>query len=590
MAPYDTLLQEHRQKLKKLNQNSRLISLIRLVFFALCWGSFYWGFVLEKNYGWWAILFFLTCFLATIKYHQKIKYLIQIEKNLISLNQAEIKYLEKGELNFADGAEFINSEHFNSYDLDLFGPNSLYQHLNRTYTYIGSQTFAENLLQNLPEEEILKNQQAIQELNQKLNWRQEFSAVAQYISDKKEDFDFLSKWGKTSVDKNSKWIDLASFGMPLLFLAVLVYGITQGISVMNYCVGIFILNLILSLSTLKRIKKEIEDSERIDEITKGYSLLLEKIENESFESQKLLELKDKIYLENEKASQRFRRLSRLFSDLNNIQNALGAILLNGTIYYHTHRLRAYNQWKSANQENLQNWLNAIGEIEFLLSLSNFSFNNPNFCFPKLNRNYQLEFEELGHPLISGKNRITNSISFVERPFTILTGSNMSGKSTFLRTLGINMVLAGIGSAICAKSARVHSMKVLVSMRQTDSLADNESYFFAEVKRLKNLIEQLKTEKSFVLLDEILRGTNSDDKQTGTIGVIHTLMKEKAIGVIATHDIEVCKTEEQFPDYLINRCFEVEIINEELVFDYKLREGICKNKSASFLMKKMGIID
>ena len=166
---------------------------------------------------------------------------------------------------------------------------------------------------------------------------------------------------------------------------------------------------------------------------------------------------------------------------------------------------------------------------------------------------------------------------------------MSGKSTFLRTLGINMVLAGIGSPICSTKANVHPLNVIVSMRQTDSLNDGESYFFAEVKRLRQIMDKLQSEICFVLLDEVLKGTNSDDKQTGTIEVIKKIISKNAIGSIATHDLEVCQTTNDYPNKLINKCFEVEIINNNLSFDYKLKDGICRNKSATFLMKKMNVI-
>jgi DNA mismatch repair ATPase MutS len=172
---------------------------------------------------------------------------------------------------------------------------------------------------------------------------------------------------------------------------------------------------------------------------------------------------------------------------------------------------------------------------------------------------------------------------------ILTGSNMSGKSTFLRSLGVNMVLGGIGSTVCASEANIHPLQVLVSMRLSDSLSDSESYFFAEIKRLKQIMDALEEKPAFVLLDEILRGTNSDDKRNGTIEVIKKVIAKKAVGAIATHDIEVCLTTNEYPEILTNQCFEVEIKNNDLHFDYKLRNGICKNKSATFLMQKMGVI-
>jgi DNA mismatch repair ATPase MutS len=228
-------------------------------------------------------------------------------------------------------------------------------------------------------------------------------------------------------------------------------------------------------------------------------------------------------------------------------------------------------------------------MEALSSLANLAHNNPDFTYPVLNDRYEVSLTALGHPLLHRSKRICNDISFEEHRLVILTGSNMSGKSTFLRTLGVNMVLAGTGSPVCATAAAVHPLPILVSMRQSDSLSDSESYFFAEVKRLHYIIQQAGLQKSWVLLDEILRGTNSDDKRSGTIGVIEKIIDLQAIGAIATHDLEVCETTKRYPDVLVNRCFEVEIVQDELVFDYQLRPGICKNKSATFLMKKMGII-
>ena len=222
-------------------------------------------------------------------------------------------------------------------------------------------------------------------------------------------------------------------------------------------------------------------------------------------------------------------------------------------------------------------------------MANFSYNNNGFTFPSLNQDLEIAFTNLGHPLINEEQRVCNDIKFEKDRFIILTGSNMSGKSTFLRTLGINMVLAGIGAPVCASAATLHPLHVIVSMRQKDSLNDGESYFFAEVKRLKKIMDKLDQEICFVLLDEILKGTNSDDKQTGTIEVIKKVISKNAIGCIATHDLDVCKTTADYPDKLRNQCFEVEIIDDELSFDYRLKDGVCKNKSATFIMKKTQII-
>jgi DNA mismatch repair ATPase MutS len=275
--------------------------------------------------------------------------------------------------------------------------------------------------------------------------------------------------------------------------------------------------------------------------------------------------------------------------MDSIGNFVTALVFNGTFLFNLHVLKSLIQWKKEHSEALEDWLEVIGEFEMLNSLGNLSYNNPDFVFPIINTNFEIDFSNLSHPLLNEKTRVGNEVSFHPQSFMILTGSNMSGKSTFLRSLGINMVLSGMGSAVCASSANVHPLLVLVSMRLSDSLSDSESYFFAEIKRLKQIMDELQDRPAFVLLDEILRGTNSDDKRNGTIEVVKKVIAKKAIGAIATHDIEVCLTTNDFPNTLINKCFEVEIYNDELQFDYKLRDGICKNRSATFLMKKMGVI-
>ena len=271
-----------------------------------------------------------------------------------------------------------------------------------------------------------------------------------------------------------------------------------------------------------------------------------------------------------------------------MNNVFGAALLNGVMLYHFQALKSLFNWKKEHSGLIVLWLDVIAETEALSSFANLYYNNPDFTFPVLNTENKIEFKNLAHPLLKKDGRIGNDINF-KPDFIILTGSNMSGKSTFLRSLGINMVLTGAGAPVCSEKAEVHPLPVLVSMRLSDSLSDSESYFFAEVKRLRFIMDELKEKKAFVLLDEILRGTNSDDKRTGTIKVIKKMIALSATGAIATHDIEVCALTDEYPQKLINRCFEAQIENNELYFDYRLRDGICKNKSATFLMEKMGVI-
>ncbi|PUU69803.1 DNA mismatch repair protein, partial [Flavobacterium sp. WLB] len=348
-------------------------------------------------------------------------------------------------------------------------------------------------------------------------------------------------------------------------------------------------NLIVLGRSLKRIQSEIAKADNIDKTIKHYSLLVQKIELEKFESKKLIALQKQLVSKNISASSHLKQLSELFSRMDTISNFVTAIVFNGSFLFNLHVLKALLKWKEDYAHELENWINIIGEFEALNSFANLAFNNADFVFPEINSEYKIGFENLGHPLLNPATRVGNDTHFYPESFMILTGSNMSGKSTFLRSLGINMVLGGIGSVVCASKANIHPLPVLVSMRLSDSLADSESYFFAEIKRLKQIMDALEEGPAFVLLDEILRGTNSDDKRNGTIEVVKKVIAKKAIGAIATHDIEVCLTTNEYPQTLTNQCFEVEIQNNELHFDYKLRSGICKNKSATFLMQKMGVI-
>ena len=286
------------------------------------------------------------------------------------------------------------------------------------------------------------------------------------------------------------------------------------------------INLIVLGRFTKRIQLEIANSSNIDKTIHQYSLLLNKIEEETFVSEKLINLQQKLTFKKENASDHFKKLSSLFSNMDTIGNLVTAIVFNGTFLFNLHVFKSLVQWKTEHADALENWLGVIGEFEMLNSLANMSYNNPDFVYPTLNTNFEIDFSNLSHPLLNENSRIGNDVRFHPESFMILTGSNMSGKSTFLRSLGINMVLTGMGSAVCASQANVHPLPVLVSMRLSDSLSDSESYFFAEIKRLKQIMDELETQPAFVLLDEILRGTNSDDKRNGTIEVVKKVIGKK----------------------------------------------------------------
>lgn len=590
MTAYLKFKQKYSADYISLTKTYNRIAIIRLfvafVLFFLLYKSFQTN---DIRFIFYSVLVAIL-FILLLKIHKKISWKRKVKKYLISINNDEIVYLKKEGMPFERGDEYIDFKHFYAFDLDFFGANSLFHNINRTATYIGSKKLAHLLLTLLPNNEIQLNQQAIAELAKKIEWRQYLLALAKIIKDNRDSYQKLIDWAENKQEKIYRPLNVVFHITPVVFIISMIAIFLAENPLFTYLASaFFLINLVLLVTQLKKIKQEIIDADKISEIVKQYGLIIEKIEREKFGSPKLNILKENLICKSGLASSQIKKLASLFSNMQSIQNGIGAILFNGAFLFHIHILNHLLNWKRECSKHINDWLEVIGEFEALNSLANFSYNNPTFAFPALNENYEFVFEELGHPLIRMEKRICNNVAFTESTFIILTGSNMSGKSTFLRTLGTNMVLAGIGSPICSSNANIHPLNIIVSMRQTDSLFDNESYFFAEVNRLKQIMDKLQSEICFVLLDEILKGTNSDDKHTGTIEVIKKIVSKNAIGAIATHDIAVCQITNDYPKILTNKCFEVEIVNNDLVFDYRLKDGICKNRSATFLMRKMKII-
>ncbi|WP_291286959.1 DNA mismatch repair protein [Flavobacterium sp.] len=590
MEAYQNKVEHYTGRFNKINKKYNSISILRLLSVFLClFLLFYYIKTNEILYAAFAFLSFVG-FLFLMRIHSALSFQRELTKAILKLNQNEIAYLKREKIPFENGVEFNDFSHPYAYDLDVFGDHSLFQNLNRTATYIGKKTLANQLLKLSSNETILENQEAINELKTKIDWRQDFMALAMISYDTKESYQSLVHWNSFKNNILPKVLIAISVIFPSLFLGFLAaYFITSKTILLSYLSYIFIANMIVLGSSFKRIQSEIAKADNVDKIIKQYSLLVQKIETESFQSKRLIDLQQQLIFKNATASKHLKDLSELFSRMDTINNFVTATVFNGMFLFNLHVLKALLKWKQNYSAELEKWIAIIGEFETLNSLTNLAYNNPDFVFPEINSDYKIGFSNLGHPLLNSETRVGNDTHFYPESFMILTGSNMSGKSTFLRSLGINMVLGGIGSVVCASKAELHPLPVLVSMRLSDSLADSESYFFAEIKRLKQIMDALEERPAFVLLDEILRGTNSDDKRNGTIEVVKKIIARKAIGAIATHDIEVCLTTNEYPDILTNQCFEVEIKNNDLHFDYKLRSGICKNKSATFLMQKMGVI-
>jgi ABC-type multidrug transport system fused ATPase/permease subunit len=591
LTTYQQLLSKYTVEHIALNKKLRWLGFSRLLIFVgvIVFGYYY--FARHESYLLIIALLLFGLFFYCINLYQRVKDKAAFTKALIDINKTEIEFLNGQPSIYDGGKEYIDPHHPYSYDLDVFGEASLYAFLNRATTSYGKENLAKALLH--PDTTIIKDRQdSIKELSGKINFRQPLQASGS-----------LHVIEQSDMNKLKTWLAFPTvFKKPALYYLLLVFPVTTLLSLvlyfssgdktwLNLFSGLFILNFFITAAFLKNIMKQVAASTAVSKVLEQFALQLSEIEKQSFHSSLLKDLQNNLENDNVTAAHSIKKLASLFKYLDFIINPVMSALLNGLSLFHIHILFALDKWKKKNDEHVMKWLQTIGEFESLNSFANLAFNNPSYCYPEILNDETIATTQMTHPLIRKERGVSNDISFQQQKFIVLTGSNMSGKSTFLRTLGINIVLAKTGSVVCAKTFSLFPFDLYVSMRITDSLQDSESFFYAELKRLRAIIQHMEEKnKTFVMLDEILRGTNSNDKHNGTVGLIRKLVTNKACGIIATHDLTIADLSSAYAGYVGNKCFESEIIDGELVFDYKLKDGVCTRLNATFLMKKMGVID
>lgn len=591
LPTYQQLLSKYSGQWAAFNRQLGWLSLTRLLLFIGVIGFGYHYLVHHEWYSLITALILLAAFIFCIRLFDSIKAKADFTKALIEINANEINFLSNHPASvYEDGKECIDPHHPYSYDLDLFGEGSLYKYLNRTTTLFGKKKLSAVLLK--PDVSMIQErQEAIRELSEKLDFRQRVQAFGSLSVIEQKDIDKLKAWMEKSPVFSQPLYYYILFIFPVVTIGCLGwYFISENDTWLDLFFGLFTLNLFITFSFARKIMKQASVSGTVTKALQGFAGQLEEMEKQSFRSVLLQRLQQRLQMGKPGACSSIRQLSSLFNYVDIILNLPVSVLLNGFCLFHVHILFALDKWKKKNASEVIKWLEVIGEFESLHCFANMAFNNKDFCYPEIVTDEEFSAEQLGHPLIRWEKRIYNDISFRQEKFIVLTGSNMSGKSTFLRTLGINLVLARAGAVTCARRFSLFPYELHVSMRITDSLQDSESFFYAELKRLQEIIQCFQDgHKPFVLLDEILRGTNSQDKHQGTIGLIRKLAAPAVCGIIATHDLTIADLSAEYPGYMGNKCFESTIVNNELVFDYKLKDGVCNSLNASFLMKKMGII-
>ena len=582
---YNSEEKQLKTRLLKVKKNLKILSLLRITVFILTVFTIY--------------LFFENTLASTVVlivggsgfYFLVVKYSKEkLEKTLlnckIEINQTEIAVIN-GDFSFLpNGNKYLNSNHNYSHDIDLFGENSFFQYLNRTASVDGSGKLA-NLMTENQTSSIYQKQEAIKELSEKVKWRQHFSALISMVKTEiptKKIIGFFKNY-KNVFSKIALSLPISFSAISILFIILTFFEILP----FNVLVIWFFVGLIVTSLFLKKTQKLYTNASKAKDTFRQYYLVLQEIENTYFSSKILKEKQKEIHSENKKASSIFNEFSKALDAFDQRNNLLIASLGNAFFLWEIKCAIKVEKWIILYNHTVEQWLDVITFFDAKNSLANFCFNHPSYVFPEIVKDSSIiNSQKLGHPLLNSKNRIDNDFEINKNSFLIVTGANMAGKSTFLRTISLSIVMANIGLPVCANSFKYKPVKLITSMRTADSLAENESYFYSELKRLKLIVDTVKTDDYFIVLDEILKGTNSKDKASGSKKFVEKLVTLNTTGIIATHDVSLCELENDFME-IKNFFFDAKISNNELSFDYLFKKGVCENRNASFLLKKMKII-
>ena len=572
-------------ELKATKNKLANLSVLRLVVFILTLVGIYFLFDDIRAVGFIATVGIIVFSILLIKYlDAKESKKLLITK--IKINETEIRVLEGNFLFLKTGEEFIDPTHVYSNDIDLFGRGSFFQYINRTSTQQGAKELAKTITEN----HILsidKKQEVLKELSQKVAWRQHFSALASLVTTRystKEILDFIQNYSTVFsiiVSKSPIVFSLVS----IVLIALVSFAIIPfSILILWVFIGLGITALYF-----KKTQEIYVQADKAKATFKQYYLLLQEIENRKFSSAKLQEKQQIIQSEKLQASVIFKQFSKILDAFDQRNNLLIAFVGNAFFLWDLRNAVKVEIWITNYKHTVKKWFEVIAFFDAQNSLANFQYNHPEYSFPKVQKQDAIiKAVGLGHPLLNSEKRIDNDFKIYDQEFFIVTGANMAGKSTFLRTVSLSIVMANVGLPVCAKSCIYSPVKLITSMRTSDSLADDESYFYSELKRLKFIVDTIDKDDYFIILDEILKGTNSKDKAIGSKKFIEKLVSSKSTGIIATHDVSLCELATDFSE-IKNYYFDAEISNDELYFDYLFKKGVCKNMNASFLLKKMEII-
>ena len=589
---YQKQIDHYTARLKQIKKRRNLITLAKLLTFGYMIFLIYLLInhstqpLLLLGIGAILVFIFLTLWDSQIIYRQ------HLIEELLRINTLESDYLAGNFSALDQGERFNDPAHPYAHDLDLFGEDSLFQHLNRTVTFSGTQKLVSWLLSLSKDPEVIHSrQQAAEELCAEPEWCQHFRAAGALHPTQALDAVIL-KSGPTE----SPFFSKHSTVRLILWIANTIVIVSWAVT--SFTPLPFSISLVLSLLQLSAlalyIKKINAYHQRLNLFLKtisNYLPLVRLIHDQSFRSPYLQKIRHSLFTPESNSLQALTQLHRIQNSLDQRGNIVIAFILNGLYLKDFHTLLRLDHWRKKYGPDIETWTDVLSEADALISMANYRFNHPAYCLPVICQDRLLDTEEIGHPLLKSERNVTNDFSIRSlHQIAIITGANMAGKSTFLRTIGVNLILAQSGNVVCSRYFAFQPMTLFTSMRTTDSLSKDTSYFHAELLRLQQLVNIAQQEdKVFIILDEMLKGTNSVDKLNGSLAFLKRILSYPISGLVATHDLALGELADDFPEHFFNVCFEIVHSGSQITYDYKLHPGISSNMNASILLKQMGLI-
>lgn len=586
---FNTRIDKYTQEKASLKKTLNSISTVRLLSFIII---LFLGYkYIINNYSKAFLISTLISFIVFIGlviYHNKLKRKLRFTNSLIHINNNYLDRINGNWIDFTDfGEDFIDNSHRYSSDLDIVGLGSLFQRINLSSTWIGRETLAKDLLDpKYDKEEILNRQEAIKELSQKLDFVQLLEYESNKKINKKEPEDIIEFFEENRNFSYSIQNKIVIKLLPLFTLGLTVLAMSFGLDFLYLPIFIFLfLQIILWLIGSHKNNTILEKVGLFKNNLEVYLGILKVIRDEDFESIQLKELKSQLF-SGQGSIKAIKKLDMLSERINLKHTGVLYLLLNMFLLWDYRSVYSLENWYHRHAQDVENWIYSIGEFESLSSLSVLLQIEDNIAFPIIENDKNIISKSCGHPLIGVDERINNDINIIDNIF-IITGSNMSGKTTFLRSIGINLVLLNAGTVTISEEFKAPIMNVFTSMRVTDDLKNKISTFYAELLRIKEILDySTENNNTLFLIDEIFKGTNSKDRILGAKNVLKNLNTLGLIGAITTHDFELCELD-KYPR-IENYHFAEDYLDGKISFDYKIKKGRSESTNARYLMELVGI--